>query len=225
MYTLISMDAEPKVIGVQNGVYQVELDEKRYSKKDLKELMDMLVIYPPSSTDVAPDLLWPLHFKKLKSAKLTSFMGYCPYFSHCPFLIDQKVVDILKEFKIQNHRLYPIHLYDQGQEITATKYYLLFMVFLDWDLVDYPKTVFYRGGYGDVPKVKYQFNTREEWYNSDDEGFLELEKLQLNHAFDSELDFFQVRSMGIFISNRLKRAFQENGVTGLVYSKKTTAFC
>jgi len=87
MYYNLRLAWEPEVIGVKNGVYQVELDKKAHDKSAFYKIDSLFISNDFSINQAALDCELKFYFKKLKSAKKTSLMSFTPYLNHCHFLI------------------------------------------------------------------------------------------------------------------------------------------
>jgi hypothetical protein len=216
MYFKLKLSSDPKIIGVRNGIYQVELMEKVFTKEYLKKL-DSYFHTGSSWTlkDALPDFSVYFQFKKLKLTKETNFMSFCPHFNNCLFLIDDRSLKLLESFNIQSHQLYPSIISDPINSEEIHSYKMFFALMQDYDIVDFSKSVFYTGGYGNVALTDHQFSNGEEMRNF--RPFPQIKVLALNNEFDSKLDLFYSRIGGIFISEKLRSALEQNGVTGLEF--------
>lgn len=216
MYFKLELSSDPKVIGVRNGIYQVELMEKVFTKEYLKKLN---AYFHPGSpwtlNEALPDFSVYFHFKKLKLTNETNFMSFCPHLSNCLFLIDDKSLKLLESFNIQSYQLYPSIISDPTNSEETHSYKMFFTLIQDWDIIDFSKSVFYTGGYGNIALTDHQFSNAEEMRNF--RPFPKIKVLALNNEFDSKLDMFYSRLGGVFISAKLRSAMEENGVTGLEF--------
>lgn len=106
MYYSIELAWEPEIIGVKNGIYQVELDKGAYPKNTYAQIDSLFISNIIAENNQAPEIDFRFYFKKLKSAKKTSFMSFTPYLSHCHFLVERNIFEIFKDFKIQAHKAF-----------------------------------------------------------------------------------------------------------------------
>ena len=84
--------------------------------------------------------------------------------------------------------------------------------------IDFSESVFYTGGYGNIPLTDHQFANAEEMRNF--RPFPQIKALALNNEFDSKLDLFYSRIGGVFISAKLRSAIQSSGAK-ILYFKNT----
>lgn len=218
MYYSLDTDSDPKVIGVRNGAYQVELDTKRYEKDVFAKLSAFFIGGRQLATNkIYPDLDYKFYFKKLKSAKETSFMCFTPYLNNCHFLIDNNALELLKKFNIQKYKAYEALVYDTKTEIFNNNYRLFYSVIQDWNLVDFENTVFITGGFGSIPKHEYKFKDENEYKNFRG-GITSVKSLTLTREFDTSLDLFYVRVGGLLVSEKLKLELEKNNLTGITFN-------
>ncbi len=217
MYYNIELEWNPKVIGVKNGVYQVELDEKRYDPKVLARLNSIFISNEFIAEQKYPEIEFQLYFKKLKSAKETSFMSFSPNLKHCLFLIHLNVLEAFKLFNIQRFKDYSTVISDFSSENVNNSYRLFYTVLQDWNVIDFERTIFISGAFGNNPRLEHSFSDENEMkkYN----GITKVKTLALSKGFDTSLDFFHTRLGGIFVSERLKIELEKNNVTGVVFKK------
>jgi hypothetical protein len=90
---------------------------------------------------------------------------------------------------------------------------LFYCAFQDWNVIDFQKSIFKSGGFGNIPVTEHQFKNEQEMWNF--KGITNIKILALTEDFDSSLDFFHTRLGGLFVSERLKSALEGRGVTGV----------
>jgi len=218
MYYNIRLDWDPKVIGVKNGVYQVELDKKAYNKKVYTQLDSLFISGEFNANQVYPEIDFEFCFKKLKSAKKTSFISFTPYLKHCHFLVQNNIIELFNSFNIQRYKLFDAVIYDLPTENKDDSYRLFYSVLQDWDVINIDKTVFTSGGFGNNPKIEHSFINENEMYKF--KGITKVKTLALTKSFDNSLDFFHTRIGGLFVSEKLKLALEKNGVTGIKFNNE-----
>lgn len=216
MYYKIRLDWDPKVIGVKNGVYQVELDMKRYDKMQFAKLQTFFIGGELSTEQVYPDLDYKFNFKKLKSAKETSFMRFTPFLNNCHFLVDINTLELFEKFNIQKYKAYEALIYNSSSENLNNNYRLFYSVIQGWNIIDFEKTVFTSGGFGNYPVSEHKFKDENEMRNF--KGITNVKLLALTKEFDISLDFFHTRLGGLFVSEKLKSELERNNVTGIKFS-------
>jgi hypothetical protein len=215
MYFNLRLDWDPKVIGVRNGVYQVELAAKAYDKETYRQLEALFIREQLKANQVCPEVEFRFLFKNLKSAKKTNIMSFTPDLKHCHFLIDDDTRALLANFKTQQWKALETVVIDPNSETQDYRYGLFYCAFQDWNVVDFEKSIFKYGGFGIIPITEHQFKNEQEMRNF--KGITNIKVLALSEDFDSSLDFFHTRLGGIFVSERLKEALEENKTTGIKF--------
>ncbi len=218
MYYNILLESEPRIIGVRNGIYQVELDKKAYDKETYKQLEQAFITNKFTPEQTIPDVDFKFYFKKLKSAKKTSFMSFTPNLNHGRFLINKKVQDLFESFNIQKYKNFETVIYDSPKENLDEGYKLFYCVLQDWNVIDFEKTVLTSGGIGNIPLIEHRFKNVDEFssYNK----ITHVKTLSLSKDFDISLDLFLTRLGGMFVSERLKKALESDTYTGIRFSNK-----
>jgi hypothetical protein len=216
MYYNLRLNWEPKVIGVKNGIYQVELDKKMYDKNTYAILDSLFIGGDITANQEYPIVDFKFCFKKLKSAKKTSFMSFTPYFKHGHFLVHRKTFELLEHFNIQKHKDYEVLIYDSLNVNLDNNYILFYCIFQDWDVIDFEKSVFKSGGFGNNPEIEHKFKNANEMKNF--KGIAKVKTLVLTNRFDKSLDFFHTRLGGLFVSEKLKLELERNNVTGIKFT-------
>ncbi|WP_312788859.1 hypothetical protein [Sphingobacterium sp.] len=220
MYYNIELEADPKVIGVHNGVYQVQLDEKAYDKEKYKLLDEIFLSNEFTADQVIPELDFKFYFKILKSAKKTSFMSYSPNIRHGQFLINKNTIEVFESFNIQKYKNFDAIIYDSKKEDFDNSYSLFYCVLQDWNVIDFNRTIFTTGGvFGNGPIVEHKFANENEYKAL--VGSKDVKTLALTEKFDTSLDFFITRVGGLFVSERLKEAIERNKLSGVFFRNNT----
>lgn len=217
-YYNITLAYDTKVIGVKNGIYQVELIEKMYDKNTFSKFKAYFLVQNLPLANQLPDFNVEFYFKKFKLTKETSFMSFCPYLNHCHFLINENIQSLFDNFKIQPHKQFKTSLYDTVALNPNDGYKMFFSIVQDWDVIDFKNSVFTSGGYGNIPLIEHKFANHIELNNFN--GMTKVKSLALAKKFDNTLDFFHTRLGGLFFSERLKVAIESSNSTGIVFSKK-----
>lgn len=218
MYYNIELDWDPKVIGVKNGVYQVELDKSVYNKATYSKIDSLFMGNEFTANQFHPEIGFKFFFKKFKSTKKTSFMSFTPYLNHCLFLVHNNILELFKSFNMQYYKNFESVIYESNKEQPDDSYKLFYSVLQDWDVIDFKKTVFTSGGYGNNPKIEHKFKNEFDMLNFN--GNTNVNTLVFTKSFDKTLDFFHTRLGGLFISEKLKLALEENNATGIKYNKE-----
>lgn len=207
-YYLFRLSSDPKVIGVKEGS-QVWLDESDpQTKKVLDFRRENLNIFR------VPDFDIHISAKLEKNAKLTDFLDFGPYIRFAEFMISERLAEIFGKLNIQEYKLFPVTLYNKSEKL-EDKYYLFSCKPLEYDVINFKDSVFYKGS--EILKGEYyRFQTEEEFIAGDKKAFGSMmpEKLVMNSKFDSTLDFIRLKIGTTHISEALKDAIEILGITG-----------
>jgi len=215
MYYSLELDWNPKVIGVRNGVYQLELDESQYESRDLELLKLTFTDHNLLAKKRYPKIGFPLYFKKLKLAKETTFMSFSPNLIHCLFLVQTRLLEVFNLFNFQEYKVYETVISDFNTKTVNKSYHLFYTVIQDWDVINFEGSIFTSGGFGNIPHTDHHFSSEKELKEFN--GILKLKTLALSKKFDPSLDLFHTRLGGVFISERLKNALEEQKVSGVIF--------
>src|SRR5687768_5975392 len=138
-YYRLRLLSDPKVIGVRNGIMQVELDESKYLDKEAyKRIRTYFFGLNWWEKERFPPFDFLFHAQILRGAKLTDFLSFGPSFIGCPFLIHNKVAKVFSQFNMQEHRLFPAILYEK-ERVVSSDYQLFYTRLLEIDIVDFEK--------------------------------------------------------------------------------------
>ena len=215
MHYNIELTWDPKVIGVKNGIYQVELDKNAYDQKTYSQLNSFFISKEFSAQQEYPEIDFQFYFTQLRTAKKTSFMSFSPNLNHCQFLLKKNVLEIFNNFNIQRFKDYNTVIYDEVSEKSDNSYRMFYSVLQDWNTIDFTKTIFTSGGFGNIPLQEHSFSNGSEMKNFN--GITKVKTLGLTNLFDFSLDYFHTRLGGNFVSERLKKALEVNSVTGVIF--------
>ncbi|GGK86006.1 hypothetical protein ACD591_17845 [Rufibacter glacialis] len=205
-HNILRVSSEPKVIGVNNGIYQIELDKSCFS--DYKELERFKLGFPEDST-IDLNYPQPLIYKVLKKAKLTDFMGYSQYLKGVPFVLSGKAVNVFKEFSLKEHSLIEITL-RENQDVC---YYLFRYPFTENSKINFEESVFYTQIPGQ-DKVYHKIHDEDEFRAFWKQNALwKAEKFVLDEA-EAKYDCIRLRIGGVFISERLQKAIETSNLIG-----------
>lgn len=209
---------QPEIIGVKNGLAQVELVRERFMEK---ENYDRYVNYyldhsKKNNLSEFPPFEINLEYLRMKKgAKLTDFLYFAPA-AGIRYLISRRVIDILLKMNLPPFKIYNAQVYKrEGTEIGD--YALFCTPIFDFSIVDFPSCVFTITKW-EKNRDKYfetiNFSTENEFRSF--KQLTSTKKLVLKKGFDSTLDFFKPPLiLGPVISERLKDAFVSNNITGI----------
>lgn len=216
-YFQISVSPEPKVIGVNNGVYQVEIDKKEIDLKDIK--FKNFIKWFNYNNDLfwkEQDIVKSLHSpiikgKILKKAMVTDIMGYAPGY-HCLFnMYSEKFIEVLK-----THNIGDYSLFDFVIKGIKEKYYLMFIKTLTTPEIIFDKSILYSGN-KILNNLKYfsVVNYEEFIQLLEKEPLVSFEKVAISKEyFGMDIISIQV-SARHFYSERLIDFLLDCGITGL----------
>ena len=219
-YIPITLESEPAIIGVKNGIYQCEIKPKKFKNLiGFKNLSDFYDGYEFDSDqnrkmDSAIEIE---HCQLLKKAYLTNFLSFSPYIFGCHFIVDSKTYSVLKTFNLGKYSEFiPLKLFDSNGQPISEKYYLFFQDLILNSWIDFKNSVFYNGHSVTKDKKNITFKNAIEYKK---ELFVNTEQIVLNENFDSNLDFFISRiDNSFFVSENLVMEMKKSGLTGI---KKT----
>jgi hypothetical protein len=219
-YYQIEVSAEPKIIGVNNGVHQIEI-EKKAMQKDIafKEFLDFFSTQNTDfwrNQDKIKNLKIPvIKAKLLKKAKVTDIMGYTENISFLYNVYSEKYINILKAFNSGNFSSFEINI-----ENVIGKYYIMFVETVPLEEINYDKSVLYSGFKPRNYNVKYyKVNSYKEY-----KVFMiqtpihDFEKISISKEHLGK-DVIKVQaSSKLFYSEKLIDFLLNCGITGLQVS-------
>ncbi|WP_293902537.1 hypothetical protein [Sphingobacterium sp. UBA5670] len=215
-YYQLNIVSDPEIKGVTTGLGQVELDKDNPITDKLATFFSGIDYWVRNK--YVPDFeIEGCKASLYKKAKLTDFLDFSPFLYTCPFMLSEQTLDVFEKFNIQKYYTYPVTLFNKGQQLQE-KYELFCCPKLQYDIVDFEKSIFYikKGLY---ERKHINFNNDEEFRTYPENA--KVEKLVLNSKFDTSLDFFWGRIGGMYVSKRLKDAIENLGLTGVkIYEDK-----
>ncbi|MGZ3840157.1 MAG: hypothetical protein ACXVMS_16525 [Flavisolibacter sp.] len=217
-YLEVIFNSDPKVTGLKNGGFQVEVREEDFANKEnydqIKSFFMTLDYW--KRENLIPDFVLNIeNARLLKGAKLTDFIHFSPHMFGCPFMVSQNAKLRLNDFNLPNHYFYPVHIITnlRNKEL----YYLLYMPYIGFDAINFRKSLFYTG-YELLKNIKYiSINSLQEYLNFDGDGILRVKELVFNEKLPENLDLFNSRLGGLFMSEKLKEGIVNEKFTGLSF--------
>lgn len=214
MHKLVATSWDPKIIGVTNGISQIDLDRKNL----LNEKGDNYKFYnffnnfsfwqnQNESFDI--DYL-PLKAKKLKKAILTDFMGYGPSIMAFTSVFSKNFYDLVKDFNIGQHKLFEVIVED-----TSKNYYFIYLESILNNKIIFEKSNIFTGHVKTDDYKSFKVTKYEE--------YLELNKvnplIQFDKiAIDKKYEIFDIISLqsstGLFFSEKLIKRMEQANITG-----------
>ncbi len=222
MHKKISVSSDPKIIGVNNGISQIELDRKNLLNHDGKHY-DFYkhfnsFSYWANQNDQINFNISIINAKQLRKAKMTDLLLYGPKIMAFNWLISEKLYSLLKDFNIGEHKLFEVSI--EGCE---EKYFFLKLktILKDEFIFDQNILTVYKKGIDE----EITFNDINEYNNF----ILENPLFQYKHiALKKELEKYDIiytQGAGNYFSERLIKSFNENGLIGLsIYNNSSIEF-
>jgi hypothetical protein len=220
-YFIIKDSLNQKIVG--HDYPQVHKFIKGYNEEGEHSLYS-LYEYEESFPDYVPDLDG---FMLAGYAKLTDFVSSS--FSSNILIISPNARSLMSQFHLCSHRFYPLGLYKRGIKHD----YFLFLYLSDYsDFVDYNQTTFmeYYTKIQMEPRPiriisKNDFISKRELLNNKD-GFshtIRADKIVMAESFNKDLDFFSISWVDgkTYVSERLKNAIEDSGLTGWEFTPAT----
>lgn len=215
-YYLIRSSSDPKIIGVKNGIQQVEIYRQGF--KD-QSMYDLIMKYWGSfdswdhKNDYHGSNVELQCVKPLKNAKMTSFLSYGPHLINCPFLISDDVKNVIEKFCMPEHYFYKANVSVKENYIN---YHLFSCPDLGYSVIDFKKTVFFTGNEL-LGKTYLSINEYSDFmkFYSETNKVPQMEKIYFNENFNPNFDFFILGNSINFISERLMLKIKECNFDGI----------
>jgi len=206
----ISHNPEPEVIGVNNGVYQLEIE----IANDIDGIADKL--YTSLNNEAVEKIITSdIKFigKLVKNAKITDFMVFSPYIFGINYMISQKVVDIFNEVGVSNDEYLLKEIKIIGID---TKYYLLYIPMISSEEIDFSNSILYEDGI--IKAKKYlKVNSYIEYRNALEKNpFIDFEKICLNKKYEKRHIISVRGAVKPFFSTQLINVLNRHNITGFV---------
>ncbi len=222
-YYQVSVSSEPKIIGVKNGIYQIEIDEKRILQNTDYDEFKSFFNYNNkdfwNSQDEIKFLNAPvIRSKLLKRAKLTDIMGYAPEYCFLSNIYSDKFLKIIKEHNLGNY-----YSFDVDIDGIMDKYFLLFFKTIKSDEINFEKSLIVTG-HKILNNLKYYniknyFEFRTFLF---DNPLATFEKIAISKEHYGK-DIISIQATGgHFYSEKLIDFLLDCGITGLQISYKNS---
>lgn len=215
-YYLVRTSSDPAVIGVNNGIQQVEIHRSGFENKSMYD--DIMKYWGSFNSwehrndyhgvNVELQCVNPL-----VGAKITSFLSYGPKLLQCPFLISQSVKDTFKKFLLPDVYFYKASVVTNEEKLN---YYLFSCPDFGYSIVDFNKSIFFTGN--ELLGKKYvKLNDYSEFveYGKAARCIVEMEKVVLSSKFNADLDLFVIEAGLLFISEALRNEIIDKKLDGL----------
>ncbi|GAB3295611.1 hypothetical protein ACFQT0_21610 [Hymenobacter humi] len=207
-YYELRLPSDPKIIGVRNGIMQVEICDEVFLSAIRPVLFNGTEV--PLSDEAKAMTITCL--RVLPRAKLTDVLSFGPSLTWCPFLVKRTTLSLLSTFHIRITHVFPVALDPDPQGLN--EYALAFIQPLWMDFIDFPRSTYYTGSDILNNKQRCVFSTKEEYIKRPDPLALP-ERIVLAPHFDLSLDLFYLVGCGICVSERLKQALEQEKTSGV----------
>jgi len=215
-YYQISASPDHKIIGVKNGIYQVEIDENSVVKMDnylefrqhfsrknqnfWNEQEKIYRLFPPA-----------LHGKMLKNAKVTDVMGYAPGYRFLDYIYSDRFIDIFKVFNHGNYKTFDINLRGVGE-----KYNFLFLETIINEEINFEQSSIITGHKALNDVKHHQVRNKDEYYSFLQQNPLgKFEKIAIPRQY-FEKDIISIQAIpNKFYSEKLVDFLLDCDITGL----------
>jgi hypothetical protein len=215
-YYQVDISCEPKIIGVNNGIYQIKIDKNTMQEDErFFEFLDFFSYdnkgFWQNQNTIFNFKIPEIQGKLLKKAKLTDIMGYTEGITFLNNVYSQKFIDILNDFYIEKSSLFKVDI-----ENINSNYYFMFNRTIDFDEINFQKSVLYTG-HKVLNNVQYFETENYDDYlkTRDINPLLRFEKISIPKKY-SNLDIIETRcSANPYYSEKLIDALLDFGITGL----------
>jgi len=211
-FKLITNSSEPKIIGTRNGIFQIEFTDEDLEKHPSSEELDRLFISPSVrkivefNKEVQALKIHPIKGELIKRAKITDFMGFCPYFFGCNYLISEKVVEAFRDTEIDKSEinLLPVELQNEN-----LKYFILFVPMIPHEEIIFKESLIYPSRQQLLEKKDYfDINSFKDYNENIDKSiFMNFEKVVPPKKYE------------------MKDIICIQGISSLFFSDKLVEFC
>lgn len=209
-YYTISLSAEPDIIGVNNGIFQVEIDDNLMKNDPIyTELLSKLHItnkinYEDSYKYIQEIENFTFYAKKLRKAKLTDIIGYSPFLYLFKNAYSKEFIKIISDFNIGDYKDFELIIKNEKE-----KYFLRSFKRIRNTEIDFSETYFdRRPWYTDL----FKLNNPEE-VSKDYSAHVKILTLPKKY---SDLDIISTQiNHELFFSSRLVDCLMMNNITGL----------
>ena len=228
MFKQISYNPESKVIGVNNGVYQLEFKEKGLKKNtNYREIEETLLAtdinkFLNTQNKISDLKIEYLKGKLLKKAKLTDILVFTPFFFGYKYIVSQNFVDCLNEEKVSKSEY---HLREVEIINVDIKHYLLFVPMIPSTEINFSKSLVYNRSEAllDEKKQFLDINDYKEYRKSmDEDPFKDFEMICLDKKYEKNSIINCQGATELFFSESLIERLKTRKITNLVVPKRQT---
>ena len=208
MYKRVWIETDPRIMGVRNGVYQVELKEnKSFVSKEEKDYYesyfasDINAFLLEGFKKINEKRITCITYFPLKGARETDFIVGVPHERGIDFLVTEKCLDVLESFKLPTYNKFKVNI-----EGFSSNYFAVGFPMVPNHFVDYSNSIFVDL----ATKERIQIADREEYKKSFSIGD---RKIAVKYRLD--YDIIAIQPFGLFFSEKLINAIEMNRLIGL----------
>lgn len=202
---------DPEVLGVNNGIYQLEFDESVFNNKS--ESDDFFLNFP---RDITKPITKPLNFTLLKKGKINDIMRYAPILKPAPYIVSEKFIEVLREFDTLPYSLEPVSFLNVKVDM---KYFLFRYTYSDLSDFNVKRIIAYLGITKNSRRY-YEFSDLSEFQLFNNKNKMcQIEKIEFSLQDSKVKDYVKLIKPGDMISESLANGLIERGVTGVKIGK------
>jgi hypothetical protein len=220
-YYHISTSSDPKIIGVNNGIYQCDLEKDKFAKiHDYLEMESFFsgLTYWERDNHTPPKEFNFEYFRLLKKAKQTDILSFCPHMMGCDFILSRRVMDTFHNLSLNNSYFIPTSVYTYDRKRVEQYLHMMYTTYLGFESIDFDKSIFYSGietrGKNYV-ELKDFSAWKEYWREDPNRPLLWTEKVALKSAY-AKYDYLKTRLGGPFVSERLLERWTKENISGFM---------
>ena len=224
MYHSFTTSSETKVIGVRDGLSQVEIKGDRFANQatcaEMESFFDFRTYW--QRADHAPPRPFRVEYAQLRPrAKLTDLLLFDRFYMGCPFMLSRRAREVFARHHLGPHYWFEVLLYDPAGAFVSSEYALFYCPYLGYDAIDFAHSHF-RLNQGLPASPRWEYLTLPdqrafEAFRDTTHKIPEVGSLVMSDQFDPSLDFFSCRVGPLFMSERLREAVGEAGLTNVVF--------
>ena len=228
LYHSFNTFADSKVIGVRDGLAQVNLKFDRFTDPTTQAEMECFFDFRTywQRPDHTPPRPFRIEYAQLRPrAKLTDFLMYDDFYMGCPFMLSGRAREVFARHELGPSYWFDVLIYDKVGQLVSSDYALFYCPYLGYETIDFARSRF-RLNHSLPASPQWEYLTLPDLQTF--EAFREtkhkipnIESLVMSEQFNRHLDYFACRLGPIFMSERLQKAVQEAELTNGVFPGKT----
>ncbi len=214
-YYQVGLTADPKIVGVKDGIYQVEIDksfiEKQEEFKKFKEFFDYSNNnFWERQNEIENFKIPPIKGKLLKKAKITDIMGYTPSITFLNEIFSDKFLNIIKTFNTGNYSSFDVAI-----EGVNDIFHLLFFETIQSKDINFEHSFIFTG-HKALNNIKYFhfLSFSEYWEFLQKNPMARFEKIAIPEKYFGR-DIIKIQGPLPFYSDRLIDFLLDCGITNL----------